>query len=407
MTDRADVVIVGGGPAGLRAAAELSPRHSVVVLEREAHAGGIPRHSDHLGYGLRDRGRFMSGPRYAETLVEQALTAGAQIRTSSMVTGWEGPRTVAVTSPQGRYVIEGSAILLATGARERPRPARWIPGDRPMGVMTTGQLQQSVHLQHRQVGTRAVIIGSELVSWSAVLTLREAGCRTVAMVTRSPRQESYALASWAGRTAYRVPVMCNTDIVSIHGGARVTGVTVRCGQHISTIACDLVITSGDWIPDHELARMRDLDIDQRSLAPVCDASLRLSADGVFGAGNLLHPVDTADVCALDGAHVARSIATWLGGVKTPEAAVHIFAGDGFAWVSPGLWRQGHAPARQRLALWPTKARLFPMIVVRQDGAEISRRRVAWPAAPGRVFRLPASHLSGVRVDGGPVEISLR
>ena len=406
MTDRADVVIVGGGPAGLRAAAELAPQHSVVVLERETLAGGIPRHSDHLGYGLRDRGRFMSGPSYAQALVKQAVTAGAQIRTSSMVTGWEGPRALAVTSPQGRYVIEGSAVLLATGARERPRPARWIPGDRPMGVMTTGQLQQLVHLQHLKVGTRAVIIGSELVSWSAVLTLREVGCRTVTMVTRSPRQESYALASWAGRAAYRVPVMCNTDVVSIHGGDRVTGVTVRCGDRLTTIACDLVITSGDWIPDHELARMRDLDIDQGSLAPVCDTSLRLSADGVFGAGNLLHPVDTADVCAMDGAHAARSIATWLGGVKTPAAAVAIHVGDGFAWVSPGLWRQGHAPARQRFALWPTEARVFPMIVVRQAGAEISRRRVAWPAAPGRVFRLPASHLSAVRSDGGPVEISL-
>jgi thioredoxin reductase len=407
VTDRADVVIVGGGPAGLRAAAELAPQHSVVVLEREAHAGGIPRHSDHPGYGLRDRGRFMSGPRYALMLVEQAVAAGAQIRTSSTVTGWEGPLALAVTSPQGRYVIEGSAVLLATGARERPRPARWIPGDRPMGVMTTGQLQQSVHLQHRRVGTRAVIIGSELVSWSAVLTLREAGCRTVAMVTRSARQESYALASWAGRAAFRVPVMCNTDVVSIHGGERVTGLTVRCGERISTIDCDLVITSGDWISDHELARMRDLDIDRGSLAPVCDTSLRLSADGVFGAGNLLHPVDTADVCALDGAHAARSMATWLGGARAPAAAVDIHVGDGFAWVSPGLWRGEMAPARQRFAMWPTEARMFPKIIVRQNGAEISRRRVAWPAAPGRIFRLPASHLSAVRSDGGPIEISLR
>jgi len=407
VTDRADVVIVGGGPAGLRAAAELAPQHSVVVLEREAHAGGIPRHSDHPGYGLRDRGRFMSGPRYALMLVEQAVAAGAQIRTSSTVTGWEGPLALAVTSPQGRYVIEGSAVLLATGARERPRPARWIPGDRPMGVMTTGQLQQSVHLQHRRVGTRAVIIGSELVSWSAVLTLREAGCRTVAMVTRSARQESYALASWAGRAAFRVPVMCNTDVVSIHGGERVTGLTVRCGERISTIDCDLVITSGDWISDHELARMRDLDIDRGSLAPVCDTSLRLSADGVFGAGNLLHPVDTADVCALDGAHAARSMARWLGGARAPAAAVDIHVGDGFAWVSPGLWRGEMAPARQRFAMWPTEARMFPKIVVRQNGAEISRRRVAWPAAPGRIFRLPASHLSAVRSDGGPIEISLR
>jgi hypothetical protein len=273
--------------------------------------------------------------------------------------------------------------------------------------MTTGQLQQAVHLKHQAVGSAAVILGSELVSWSAVLTLREAGCRTVAMVTSATRPEAYALMGWAGRLAYRLPVMCESTLVSIDGHARVSGVTVRRGGRITTIPCDTVITTGDWIPDHELARAHGIAIDASSRAPIVDTSLRLTDDGVFGAGNLLHPVDTADVCALDGAHAARSMATWLGGARAPAAAVDIHVGDGFAWVSPGLWRGEMAPARQRFAMWPTEARMFPKIVVRQNGAEISRRRVAWPAAPGRIFRLPASHLSAVRSDGGPIEISLR
>ena len=117
------VLIIGGGPAGLRAARELAQRlgDDVLVLEREAQAGGIPRHSDHPGYGMRDMGRFISGPAYARRLVRQAEAAGAQIRTNAMVTNWVEDLAVEATTPQGRIRVEGGAVILATGAWERPR----------------------------------------------------------------------------------------------------------------------------------------------------------------------------------------------------------------------------------------------------------------------------------------------
>jgi len=406
MTDSVDVVVVGAGPAGLRAATDLARDHTVLLLERERQAGGIPRHSHHLGYGLRDLGRVISGPSYARAMVDRALAAGVQIRTSAMVTGWAGSRSLDVTSPTGRYRVEARAVLLATGARERPRPARWISGDRPAGVMTTGQLQQAVYLKRQNVGTSAVILGSELVSWSAVLTLREAGCRPIAMVTTAARPEAYALMGWAGRVAFRLPVLCDTTVVSINGHGRVSGITVRRGGRETTIACDTVITTGDWVPDHELARSRGIGIDASSKAPIVDTSLRLTDDGVFGAGNLLHPVDTADVCALDGAHAADSIRRWLAGESRNAQSVELRAGEGFAWVAPGQWCPQVAPARDRLLLWPTTFRSFPNIVVRQAGRVISRARVPWPAAPGRMFRLPSSQMAHVRMDDGPVEISI-
>ncbi|HEY5151745.1 MAG TPA: FAD-dependent oxidoreductase, partial [Mycobacterium sp.] len=162
-----DVAIVGGGPAGLAAAADLAARGlEVVVLERESAAGGIPRHSDHLGYGIRDLRTVLTGPAYARRLVQRAGEAGAQIRTETMVTGWAGQRTLETTSPRGRELIDAGAVILATGARERPRSARLIPGDRPSGVYTTGHLQNVVNIAHRTVGSRAVIVGAELVSYS-------------------------------------------------------------------------------------------------------------------------------------------------------------------------------------------------------------------------------------------------
>ncbi|MDT7756824.1 MAG: hypothetical protein QOH27_2722, partial [Mycobacterium sp.] len=184
-TEKVAVAIIGGGPAGLTTAATLAPLidGEVLVIEREAGTGGIPRHSDHPGYGIRDLKRFIGGPAYARRLTDTARGAGAHLETEAMVTGWAGDRRLQVTSPRGRRVVEADAVVLATGARERPRPARLIPGDRPDGVYTTGQLQNLVHLNHAKVGTRAVVIGAELVSWSAVMTLRKAGCATVAMTS--------------------------------------------------------------------------------------------------------------------------------------------------------------------------------------------------------------------------------
>ncbi|HEV7851362.1 MAG TPA: FAD-dependent oxidoreductase, partial [Mycobacterium sp.] len=186
MTDQhVAVAIVGGGPSGLTAAAALSGRvdGDVLVIEREVETGGIPRHSDHPGYGMRDLKRFVSGPAYAKRLTAMAQNAGATLETEAMVTGWTGERRLQITSPRGIRTVTADAVVLATGARERPRPARLVPGGRPDGVYTTGQLQNLVHLHHADVGSRALIVGAELVSWSAVLTLREAGCATVGMVS--------------------------------------------------------------------------------------------------------------------------------------------------------------------------------------------------------------------------------
>lgn len=405
-----DVLVIGGGPAGLTAATRLRDLgiEGVLVVDREAQAGGIPRHSEHTGYGVRDLRTVLTGPAYARRLTERAQDAGARLRTSTMVTGWDHDGSALVTSPAGGERIAAGAVLLATGARERPRAARRIPGDRPAGVLTTGQLQQLVHLQHRTVGERAVVVGSELVSWSAVLTLREAGCAVVAMTTPFGRAEAYGPVTAAGRLGLRVPLARRTRIVRVIGRDRVSGVEI---EHLDTgtrrvLACDTVVFTGDWIPDNELARAAGLRMDPGHLGPVVDAALRTSRAGVFAAGNLLHPVDTADVAALDGDHVAEHIAQYLADPVTPSAGVRVLAADPLAWITPGVWRPGEEPPRRRLLAWARQFRTVPMVEVRQGGRVIARRRLPWPAAPGRVFRIPSAVLADVRPDRGDVTIGL-
>ncbi|MFA3843380.1 NAD(P)/FAD-dependent oxidoreductase [Streptomyces aureus] len=407
-----DVLIIGGGPAGLTAAAELKHLGAgdVLVADREEHAGGIPRHSDHTGYGLRDLHRVMTGPAYARHLICQATDAGAEIRTRTMITGWADDSTVDVTSPDGRYRIRPRALVLATGARERPRTARRIPGDRPHGVYTTGQLQNLVHMHHQPVGKRAVVVGAELVSWSAVMTLREAGCTPALMVSQYPKGESYGAFNAVGRTVLRVPVATSSRVTRVIGRGRCQAVEIEhldTGQR-RTIDCDTVVFTGDWIPDHELARSGGIALDESTLGPLTDTALRTSRPGVFAAGNLLHPVDTADVAALDGKHVAQQVVKRLHGAESSRSGVRLLADPPFRWIAPQILRPNDpAPARDRLLLWTDTFVRFPTVTVRQDEQVIARRKLPWPAAPGRVFRIPSNLLKDVTPTGGPVHIGLR
>ena len=414
-------VIIGGGPAGLRAASEIARglranpglaagySCAVLVLERESVAGGIPRHSDHLGYGIRDLGRFLSGPSYAKVLRDRALAQGASIVTQATVTDWADDRSLLVTTPAGRIRVDAGAVVVATGARESPRAARLIPGDRSAGVYNTGQLQNLVHLKHQKVGTRAVIVGAEHVSWSAALTLREVGCATVLMTTEHPKPDSFFVFALLGKIFFRTRVANGTRVTRIIGRGRVEGVEI---EHIDTgvrqvIDCDTVILTGGWVPDNELALAGEISINPSSLSPKVDSQFRVSREGVFAIGNLVHPVDTADIAALDGAAVAAPVLDYLRGARPANAHLELTAVSPFRWVCPTvLRREDPFPARRQLLLWSERFVAFPVVTLRQNGAVVARKRVFWPAAPGRVFRVAASILRYVDYSAGEVTIGI-
>ncbi|WP_328862428.1 NAD(P)/FAD-dependent oxidoreductase [Streptomyces sp. NBC_00306] len=396
-----DVLVVGAGPAGLAAATRLAAAGAgrVEVVEREQQAGGIPRHCCHGGFGLRDLQRPLSGPEYARRLVHDAVRSGARLRTGVTVTGWAGPRTLETVGPAGPETVSARAVVLATGARERPRSARLVPGTRPAGVLTTGELQQAVHLHDQWVGSRAVVVGAEPVAFSAVRTLRASGAETVAMVTEQPRTRVPSLRR-------PVPLLARTYVVELLGRRRLTGVRLRHEDgRTTTLGCDTIVFTGDWIPDHELARRGGIALDAGTRGPAVDTAFRTAEPGVFAAGNLLHGGERARVAAEEGSAAAEDVLRHLDGEPWPGPGLPVRVEAPLLWAVPNIVRP-HGPRPVRFVLRPSTPLAPPRVLVSQDGRVLHRQQLLMPARPGRPLHLRAGRLDGLDPEGGPVLISL-
>jgi thioredoxin reductase len=404
-----DVIVVGGGPAGLACAVELRQRRvsDVVVLDREERAGGIPRHCAHLGFGVRDLRRALSGPTYAQRYVQLAERAGVDIRAATMVTGWSPDGSLEVTTPESRESLQASAIVLATGCRERPRPARLVPGSRPEGVLMTGLLQQLVELGSPGIGTRALIVGAEHVSFSALLTLVHAGVKVAGMATELPRHQSLPGAAVGAALRYRVPLWTRTALTEIRGLPRVEEVELRdlgTGR-TRAIACDTVVFTADWIPDHELSVTAGLELDPGTRGPQVDTALRTTHAGLFAAGNLLQGAEPADVAALSGRHAAAAVAGWLNrGYRSPDR-VPIVCRPPLLWISPNAVSDVAPPPRGRFVVRPSTFVSRPALEIRQDDRVLWRGRLR-KLVPGRSAQVPSSWLPRVDLEGGEIEVSV-
>ncbi|WP_158969607.1 NAD(P)/FAD-dependent oxidoreductase [Chachezhania sediminis] len=319
-----DVIIVGAGPAGLSAATELKRLGvaRVLVLDREAAAGGIPRHCLHSPYGMREWHRVMFGPAYARRLTDEAQAAGAEIRCRTTVTALRPGGKVEVSTPDGLQVLQGRAVLLATGARETSRAARLVGGTKPGGVMNTATLQGFAAFADHLPFRRPVIVGTELVSFSAMITCLTHGARPVAMIDAGPGPTARAIMTLAPRML-GIPLRFGTKIAAIHGRSRVDGITVEAPEGPQDIACDGVVFTGGFRPENALLRTSALQVDPGSLGPSIDQYGRLSDPAYFAAGNVLHAIETAGWCWDEGRKVARTIDAALHGALPPRAEVGI------------------------------------------------------------------------------------
>lgn len=336
----ADVIVIGGGPSGVAAAIELRRRgvRHVMLLEREAWLGGATRHCSHSPFGMREFGRIYLGAAYARRLEREAAQHGVEVRTGHSVVRLAGDGRVDVTSSRGVEALSARRIMITTGAREKPRSARLVSGDRPVGIITTGALQCYIANHRLMPFRRPLIVGSELVSMSAVLTCLTHGARPVAVV--EPR--SYPLARapfrWLPGVA-RIPFHRDTQIVDIIGQSRVEAVVVRHREQHQRLACDGVLFSGQFTPEASLLLQSPLGIDAGSEGPMVDQGGRMVDPHCFAGGNVLRAVETGGWAFREGRAVAGAMAAELDDEAAGEACTMVCFDAPIKLVVPHLVRR--------------------------------------------------------------------
>ncbi len=332
-----DAIVLGGGPAGLAAAAELRRRgiERLVVLEREGVVGGATRHCGHPPFGLREFGRLMTGPAYAQRLAAFAAERAIEVRLAHSVVGIHPGGRLSIATPQGRADLQGKRVVLAMGAREKPRSARLVTGDRPIGVMNAGALQSYIYLHGLQPFKRPVIVGSELVSLSSIWTCLNHGIRPQMVVEECRAPIARWPLGWFPRLA-GIPVRYQATVTDIKGQSRVEAVQIMdASGQFETIECDGLLFTGGFLPEASLLRQGAVEIDDGSGGPRVDQYGRCSDPAYFAAGNVLRSIETAGWCFREGKALGGIVADdLLGQLPTPRGQMAIRRGDGVKLTVP-------------------------------------------------------------------------
>lgn len=384
----ADVLVVGGGPSGVAAAIELRRQgRRVILLDREPALGGATRHCAHSPFGMLEFGRVYFGAAYGRKLTREAEKAGVDIRTGHSVVEL-GEGSLLVTAGPGVEKLTAERILVTTGAREKPRSARLISGDRPIGVVTTGALQSYLAFHGLLPFRRPLIVGSELVSLSAVLTCLSHGARPVAMIEPRPHALARAPLAWFP-TLMGIPFHRGAEIVDILGRSRVEAVTIRRAGKLETLDCDGVLLTGQFTPESALFLQSALGIDQGSAGPAVDQQGRSLDPRMFAAGNVLRAVETGGWAFREGRAIGRAIAEDFGRDPEDGVPVPVTFDAPIKLVVPNILRRtASAPAFRQFQLRVLR-RARGRLSLTLDGREVWQARGLWMPERRILVPIPA------------------
>lgn len=317
-----DIVIVGGGPAGLAAAvsAKRSGTDSILILERDKELGGILNQCIHNGFGLHTFNEELTGPEYAQRFIDQVEELGIEYRLNTMVMEISAEKKVmAMNREDGLFEIQAKAVILAMGCRERPRGALNIPGFRPAGIYSAGTAQRLVNMEGFMPGREVVILGSGDIGLIMARRMTLEGARVKVVAELMPYSGGLKRNIVQCLDDYGIPLKLNHTVVDIKGKERVEGVTLAKvdgkGRPIAGTEefypCDTLLLSVGLIPENELSRGMGVTMNPVTAGPKVNESLETNMDGVFACGNVLHVHDLVDYVSQEAAAAGRNAAVYV------------------------------------------------------------------------------------------------